>query len=239
MKRGKIVKIVIWVVVLVLAAAALGMFAFVHQMLYPEVMVTGNGEKKVLCVGDSITYGQGVLKSRETESYPALLAAYLGEDYQVLNYGLCNRTLLAGGEMPYVAEDFAEESLEEDADIVIIMLGTNDSKRKNWNAEKYEEEYIAFIKNYQNMESAPEVYIMMPPAVFAEVEDEGDCDDAVVKEQVVPIVARVAEETGAGPIDLYSLTESHPEWFADGLHPNADGNRAIAEAIYAQLELDD
>lgn len=239
MKRRKIAKMVILVVVLVLAAAALGVFAFVHKMLYPEVMVTGNGEKKVLCVGDSITYGQGVMKSRETESYPALLAGELGEDYQVLNYGLCNRTLLAEGEMPYVAEDFAAESLEEDADIVIIMLGTNDSKKKNWNAEKYEEEYINFVRSYQNMESAPEVYVMMPPAVFAKVEDEGDCDDTVVREEVVPIVSRVAEETGAGLIDLYSLTESHPEWFADGLHPNAEGNRAIAEAIYAQLELDD
>lgn len=237
--RKKAVKIVVLAVLLVLLIAGLGLFVFVHKMLYPEVMVTGNGEKKVLCVGDSITYGQGVLKNRETESYPALLAAYLGADYQVLNYGLCNRTLLAEGEMPYVAEDFAEESLEEDADIVIIMLGTNDSKKKNWNAEKYEEEYIQFVKNYQNMESAPEVYIMMPPAVFAEVEDEGDCDDAVIREQVVPIVKHVAEETGAGLVDLYSLTENHPEWFADGLHLNADGNRAIAEAIYEQLTLDD
>lgn len=238
MKRKKTVKMVILVIVLVLLAVGAVLFGTVHKMLYPDVMITGNGEKMVLCIGDSITYGQGVLKSRETESYPALLAEYLGADYQVRNYGLCNRTLLAEGEMPYVAEDFAEESLEEDADIVIIMLGTNDSKKKNWNAEKYEEEYINFVKNYQNMESAPDVYIMMPPAVFAEVKDEGDCDDAVVREEVVPIVSRVAEETGAGLIDLYSLTESHPEWFADGLHPNADGNRAIAETIYGQLALD-
>lgn len=236
MKRKKTIKIVILVVFLVIVIAVGGLFGFVYRMLYPRAMVTGSGEKKVLCVGDSITYGQGVIMSRKTDSYPAFLAEYLGEDYQVWNYGLCNRTLLAEGQMPYGAEDFAAESLAEDADIVIIMLGTNDSKKMNWNAEKYEEEYIQFVKNYQNMESAPDVYIMMPPAVFAEVEDEGDCDNTVVRDEVVPIVARVAEQTGAGLIDLYSLTESHPEWFADGLHPNAEGNRVIAETICGQLE---
>lgn len=236
MNRKRMIMIVILVIVLILLVVGTILFGIVHKILYPDVMITGNGEKKILCIGDSITYGQGVLRSRERESYPALLAEQLGADYQVRNYGLCNRTLLAEGEMPYVAEDFAEESLEEDADIVIIMLGTNDSKKKNWNAEKYEEEYIKFVKNYQNMESAPKVYIMMPPAVFAEVKGEGDCDDTVIREEVVPIVSRVAEETGAGLIDLYSLTESHPEWFADGLHPNADGNRAIAETIYEHLK---
>lgn len=236
MKRKKAVKMIVLVILLVIVIAVGGLFGFVWRMLYPKAMVTGNGEKKVLCVGDSITYGQGVVMSRKTDSYPALLAEALGEDYQVWNYGLCNRTLLEEGQMPYVDEDFAAESLAEDADIVIIMLGTNDSKKINWNAEKYEEEYIRFVQNYQNMESNPEVYIMMPPAVFAATEDEGDCDNTVVRDEVVPIVARVAEQTGAGLIDLYSLTESHPEWFADGLHPNADGNRAIAETICGQLE---
>ena len=31
-------------------------------------------------------------------------------------------------------------------------------------------------------------------------------------------------------IDVHSLTEAHPEWFeADGIHPNADGAKAMAE----------
>ena len=33
-------------------------------------------------------------------------------------------------------------------------------------------------------------------------------------------------------IDIHTLTESHPEWFkADGIHPNKDGAKAIAETV--------
>ena len=32
-------------------------------------------------------------------------------------------------------------------------------------------------------------------------------------------------------IDLYSLTNNHPEWFSDGIHPNEEGNKIIANEI--------
>jgi alpha-L-fucosidase 2 len=137
--------------------------------------------------------------------------------------------------MPYVNEDFATESLAVDANIVIIMLGTNDSKPDNWNAEQYEKEYIAFVQNYQNIASAPEVYLMLPPRVFAEPENTGDCNNTVLTEEVIPAIERVATQTDAKIIDLYSVTKEHADWYSDGLHPNADGNKAIAQAIYEQL----
>lgn len=235
MKKKKVWKIVL-VVVLVLVVAVVGIgYGFINSLLYPKALVSGSGSKKVICVGDSITYGQGVLGSRDTDTYTALLAEMLGEDYQVVNYGLCNRTLLSTGNMPYVDEDFATESLEGDADIVIIMLGSNDSKPDNWDAELYEKEYIELVQKYQSMESAPSVYIMAPPRIFAEPEDSGDCNNTILTEELIPIVQDVAEETGAQLIDLYSVTEAHSDWYSDGLHPNAEGNKAIAEEIYKQL----
>ena len=36
-------------------------------------------------------------------------------------------------------------------------------------------------------------------------------------------------------IDIHALTADHPEWFADGVHPNAEGNAAIAQAVYDAL----
>jgi len=159
---------------------------------------------------------------------------YTNEDN---GYTVCEITskaegaFVATGYMPYVNEDFATESLAVDADIVIIMLGTNDSKPMNWNAEQYETEYAEFVQTYQNMESSPEVYIMLPPRVFLEDTDNGNCNNATLTKEVIPAIKRVAEKTGANLIDLYTVTEAHPEWFADGLHPNAAGNQAIAQAI--------
>lgn len=235
MKKKKILKIVlITLLVVIIAIAGLG-YSFINSLLYPDVLVSGAGEKKIVVVGDSITYGQGVLSTRETESYPALLAELLGEEYQTFNFGLCNRTLLSSGNMSYVNEDFATESLAVDADIVIIMLGTNDSKPDNWNAEQYEKEYVTFVQNYQNMTSAPEVYIMFPPRVFAEPENTGDCNNDLLTTEVIPAIEQVAAQTGAKIIDLYSVTEEHADWYSDGLHPNANGNKAIAQAIYEQI----
>ena len=235
MKKGKIFKTVL-IILLVVIVAVVGIgYNLISNILYPDVLVSGTGTKKVVVVGDSITFGQGVLGSRETDTYPAILAELLGDEYQTLNYGLCNCTLLSSGNMPYVNEDFATESLVQDANIVIIMLGTNDSKPDNWNAEQYEKEYITFVQKYQNLASAPDVYIMLPPRVFKEPEDTGDCNNAVLTEEVIPAIECVAEATGAKLIDLYSVTEDHADWYSDGLHPNAEGNRAIAQAIHEKI----
>ena len=50
--------------------------------------------------------------------------------------------------------------------------------------------------------------------------------------QLPQIITETAEELGIEVIDLYTLTKDHPEWFWDGVHPNAEGNRAIADEIY-------
>lgn len=235
MKKKKVLKTVLIVIlVLIVTIAGIG-YKFIMDLAYPDAMVSGSGSKKVICIGDSITYGQGVLGSRETDTYPAILAELLGEEYQTVNYGLCNRTLLSTGNMPYVNEDFATESLAEDADIVIIMLGSNDSKPNNWNAELFEKEYLKFVQKYQNMDNAPTVYVMAPPCVLLETEDAGDCNDTILTEELIPIVKNIAEQTGVTLIDLHDLTEAHAEWFADGLHPNTEGNQAIAEEIFTHI----
>lgn len=41
----------------------------------------------------------------------------------------------------------------------------------------------------------------------------------------------MGEKHGLQVVDLYALTEEHPEYFMDGVHPNALGNQAIAEHI--------
>ena len=42
-------------------------------------------------------------------------------------------------------------------------------------------------------------------------------------------------ESGFQVIDLYALTETHPEYFDDGVHPNELGNRVIAEHIRKEI----
>jgi len=202
----------------------------ISSIAYPFALVTGEGDLRIICVGDSITYSQGVYGSRKTESYPAYLSEMV-EDSTVVNYGLSSRTLLSTGDLPYSNETHFTASRCEDADIVIIMLGTNDSKAKFWDKENFTKEYREFIKGYMDMESSPEVYIMIPPKVYLDVKTEYDCNDDVVRTELREAVLSIGSELGIEVIDLYTVTDGHPEWFPDGLHPNAEGNYAIAEEV--------
>jgi lysophospholipase L1-like esterase len=58
----------------------------------------------VACIGNSITYG-AFIANRDQNSYPAQPQAYLGDGYEVRNYGVSGRTLLTQGDYPYVKNE--------------------------------------------------------------------------------------------------------------------------------------
>ena len=92
---------------------------------------------KVACVGNSITYG-AFIPNRDKNSYPAQLQAYLGKEYDVRNFGVSGSTLLSKGDHPYINTQEYINSQKFQPDIVLIKLGTNDTKPQNW---KYKTEF--------------------------------------------------------------------------------------------------
>lgn len=194
---------------------------------------------KVYCMGDSITYGKGVPEEKRAEaSYPAVLGKLLGSRYEVVNYGASGRTLLDIPEKSYWATGYFDIVKLQQPDIIIVMLGSNDSRRERWNAEKYKESYLALVRELQEIESAPDIYIMSPPEAFAGEDGKimyGIRND-IIHDEIRRIVREVAEETGVRMIDLYAVTEDHPEYFYDGVHPNQEGYAVMAQAIYEQLQ---
>ena len=198
---------------------------------------------RVACVGDSITQGMGVMfNNPDKNSYPALLQGMLGNEYQVLNYGHSGRTLLTSGDQPYRKSHFFTASLKIDPVIVLIMLGTNDSKPHNWNASEYEQELAEFVGLYKNLPSHPAVYLLIPPQAFiskGKKEVAFKINDMVIEKEINPIVKRVAGEMNVPVIDVFSATENYPEYFPDGVHPNAFGNKVIAKAVHRALASQD
>lgn len=218
--------------VLLLIAAAVCAYA---RVMHPGIMRCGNGPIRVSCVGDSITYGLGVLPRRRSRSYPAYLAALLGEAYSVCNYGLTNRTLLPRGGCHYFSDRVGRAALADAADIVIFMLGSNDSKAVIWDAAEFEREYRAALDRFKASPRLRQLLVMIPPRIFTPKPGQRGCCDAVVRDEAAPIIRRVAAEYGAALVDLYALTEDHPDWFPDKLHPNAAGNLAIAREIAGHI----
>ena len=194
---------------------------------------------KVVCVGDSITYGSGAGRYRDTKSYPALLQKKLGNGYRVRNYGLWGRTILDYGNFPYKEEPEYKKTLKEKGDVYIMMLGTNDSKVRNWNTEDYKEQLRAFVTSYQKVNKHAKIYLMQPPRCFPD-EKTGIVNYKVkndlIATEIHKSVAEVGLECGAIVIDLYEFTEDHGDWFADGVHPNVKGYEKIAGYIYEVLK---
>lgn len=194
---------------------------------------------KVVCVGDSITYGSGAGRYRDTKSYPVLLQKKLGNGYRVRNYGLRGRTILDYGNFPYKEEPEYKKTLKEKGDVYIIMLGTNDSKVRNWNTEDYKEQLRAFVTSYQKVNKRAKIYLMQPPRCFPD-EKTGIVNYKVkndlIATEIHKSVAEVGLECGAIVIDLYEFTEDHGDWFADGVHPNVKGYEKIAGYIYEVLK---
>ena len=48
--------------------------------------------------------------------------------FEVINLGLGGRTMMKTGDSPYWNEQAYQDALNSEADIVVMMLGTNDSK---------------------------------------------------------------------------------------------------------------
>lgn len=225
------------VMILLIILLLLGLAAYIYKsIMWPKVMRIGSGPIHVSCVGDSITFGLGVFMHRKQWSYQAFLAEILGDEYTFFNYGLSNRTLLSVGNDYYFKEEIGKLAWNTKADILIFMLGTNDSKQSLWDEAQFEKEYRDTIAHYKQMQCFRKIYIMIPPKVFYNRPSKEGYNTLIIEKEVAPIIRRVAAACEVGLIDLYALTSNHGEWFPDRLHPNKEGNRAIAEEIAKHVQ---
>ncbi|MGE5611622.1 MAG: GDSL-type esterase/lipase family protein [Bacillota bacterium] len=187
---------------------------------------------RVACVGDSITFGAGV-EDRERNHYPAQLGRMLGPKWEVRNYGVSGTTLLKKGDMPYWKRSEYQQALDWKPDVVIIKLGTNDTKPQNW---KYKDEYVAdyedLIGQFRKVNPAVRVYACLPVPAFP---GNWGIREAVIKGEVIPRVRQVAKESHVQLIDLYAALEGKKELVPDTVHPNAKGAGVMARTIYKVL----
>lgn len=184
---------------------------------------------RIACVGDSITAGTG-LGNPAAESYPAQLANLINDDSIVENFGVKSTTLLRNGSNPYWNTSQFNASHSFNPDIVVIMLGTNDTKNNNWGLkDQFVSDYTNMINSYKNIDSRPVVYICYPPTAF---DDTVGITDKRIKEELIPKIREVADANGVPTIDIYSALGRNKSLFSDNVHPSAGGARQIAEAVY-------
>lgn len=183
---------------------------------------------KVACIGNSITANVGQDKDQR---YPAILEQNLGaENYEVRNYGQSGRTMLRTGDSPYWNTTAYREALSWNPDIVIIKLGTNDSKPKNWDKKSaFQQDYIDFINSFKNLTSKPKIYVCYPLPAFAG--NTLSIDDQVVTNEVIPLITAAAEATESTIIDLHTPFLGKDDMTSDHIHPTFRGTTYMAYII--------
>lgn len=184
---------------------------------------------RVACVGNSITDGYGISLSEE-HGYPAVLGRKLGNKYRVKNFGVSGHTMLQKGDCPYMKNDVYRWCKEFNPDVVVIKLGTNDSKPQNW---KYKDEFMTdaqqMIDELKALPARPDIYLAYPVKAMSSA---FDISDSVIVNGVIPMIRRLARKNKLKVIDLHSVFDGHPEWLiSDGIHPNDKGAAVIAEEV--------
>ena len=188
---------------------------------------------RVACIGNSITYGARI-KNRDRDSYPAVLSRMLGEAYWVKNFGVSARTLLNKGDNPYMNEKAYQDALAFNPNIVVIKLGTNDSKSFNW---KYKADFTkdlqTMVDAFKALPSQPKIYLCYPSKAY----QTGDnINDDIISKEIIPMIKKVAKKNNLSVIDLHTAMDGMPELFPDKIHPNEAGAKVMAKAVYQSLK---
>ncbi len=188
---------------------------------------------KIACVGNSITQGPG---RDNPDSYPLQMQALLGDAYEVVNFGVSGRTLLRKGDYPYWNEPQFQQVKDFGADILVIMLGTNDSKPQNWQyASEFRQDYLDMIAEFKKtMPADGKVYVIMPVPVTRE--NFGITPEVMNNEQRMMIMD-IARDSGSELIDLYTPLMNKTELLPDGVHPNTEGLGIMASVIARAIRL--
>ena len=179
---------------------------------------------RVACVGDSITEG--------TE-YPADLSMLLGANYTVGNFGVGGSTVSLNSQNPYMNTSAFQKATEFQPNIVIIMLGTNDAHPilEQYNGS-FVDDYVKLVAAFQALASKPKIWIVLPPPVF---NNESGISPQYFALTVIPSIEQAAKQTNLPVINVYSALANYSDCFPDGVHPNSEGAKLIANEIYKAI----
>lgn len=193
---------------------------------------------RVACLGDSIT---------ELSGYPDRLQQMLAAGnpptdpprgpFEVRNFGVSGATLLFRSERPYLEQDRYRQGLAYRPHVVVLLLGTNDTRRDGPNTYQYIDDFRANLKTMlrevASVEPRPRILLCLPPPIYGE--GNWNLNNENLTAGVLPAIRAVAKETGVTLVDLNQPLAGHPEWFPDNIHPSPDGARQIAATLYTAI----
>lgn len=195
--------------------------------------------KKILCYGDSNTWGYIPMRGSRYEKedrYTGILQEKLGSSFQVLEEGINGRAL--GDELSSYGGDLLKKSIVgKKLKYLSIMLGTNDIVLKRTPTAYYIagllEDLLVKVQNYFEEEKKDtQIIIIAPVPVLIESEwpqfDEDDRQKEKVSRELGSHYQEVAKKFGCHFLDAGAYTRAVGK---DGIHLTKEAHKAIGLAL--------
>lgn len=176
--------------------------------------------KRIVCLGDSLTSGHGI---GAAAAFPALLHQRVrraGFPYEVVNAGVSRDTSAQ-------ARARLDRALEGDVRVLVVAIGVNDGLR-GVPVAQVSANLGHIIETAQRLGIAVLLCGMEALPIY------GWAYTAAFHQMYVDLAARY--EVPLVPFILMHVIGDARLMQADRAHPNADGARAIADAIWPYLE---
>lgn len=205
--------------------------------------------KKILCYGDSNTYGHNPADcSRLSVRWTKLLAESLGDNYEIVEEGLCGRTTVFDDpfDSGLNGRDLLEPIIKthKPLDLIIIMLGTNDLQtRFSPTAPAVARGVETLIKIAKNPfiygGKIPEILVVSPILIDEELGNSyfaaiyGVKKAADISKQLAPQIEAVAKQHGVLFMDAAKYAKPSP---LDGVHMDEENHKKLADAFVDKIK---
>jgi len=207
-------------------------------------------KRHILCIGDSNTHGycadpsdcaDGGIRFNEEERWPCLLQRKLGGDYLVTEEGLSGRTTVFEDpiheSMPALPVLYPLLKSHERIDLLILMLGTNDTKERfNASSALIAQGMARLIQKAKTVDcwgdQPPRILIVAPPPIGDGFHDEIMGNGCVEKSRgLAAWYRRIADQEGCGFLDEDGCEFNR----IDFMHLTRRGHAQLADLLHSWI----
>lgn len=206
------------------------------------------GKMRILCIGDSNTWGYNPLNGQRYQGRWTKVLAGLMPEHEIVEEGLNGRTLLSVDTV--VKERCGITGLKmllmshKPVDYVVVMLGTNEMKTFFECSASYVAKGICeFIKMIQNSEvwqrfDVPKILIISPILIRDEILENGDIfgefdENSVMQSKL--LATAISEVCDEYKVDFMNAADYAEASLLDNIHMDEENHRKLAEAICSKL----
>lgn len=204
--------------------------------------------KRILCFGDSITWGyspDGITRFNTDTRWPGVMRKHLGTGFKVIEEGFCGRTTVYND--PIVPDRNGKDALpgiiqaHAPLDLIIIMLGTNDHKNcyhaSSQQIARNINTLIEIIRSHEALKpNPPEILVIAPPPLVNMPETNFKESFTGSEEKSIQTGKEILSFFQDTPVHLFNAAAHITSSPRDGLHLDAEEQIKLGTLLASEVK---